>query len=114
MFGLVVAINMVLSRLGRRGAGAWAALVGGGLEDMAVVTLLHEELSKVDPAVEDTVEGSVGGMGERAACMGTPEARLVVALSLQCHLLQRIHCLCAHCALVLRPAEHGRQLACCP
>jgi hypothetical protein len=46
----------------------------GSLEDVVVVSFLHEELSKMVLAVEDSIKRSIGTMCKRAPTVSTPEA----------------------------------------
>ena len=50
---------------------------------VAVAPLLHEQLRKVDLAVQDAVERGVGGAGQDAAPVRALEAALVVGLAFQ-------------------------------
>lgn len=50
---------------------------------VAVAPLLHEQLREVDLAVQDAVEGGVGGGGQDAAPVRALEAALVVGLAFQ-------------------------------
>lgn len=75
--------------------------VSSDLLDTVVITFLHEKLSKVVPAIQDTIKSSIGGVSERTPCMSTSKAGLVVAFSFQCHLFKRIDCFRAHCTFVL-------------
>jgi len=64
-------------------------LVVSRLEYMMIVPFLHEKLLEMVPTVEDTIQGSIGGMCEVATCMSTPKAILVIAFPFQCHLVNK-------------------------
>lgn len=81
---------------------------GGRLEQVVVAARLLEQLPEVVLAVQDPVEGRVGGGRQEAAAVGALEAGLVVGLALQGHLLQWVHSLLAGSTLVLSSTEHRR------
>jgi len=69
VFGL--RLGLCFCRFRRRNG---VLLVCSSLQDVLVVSFLHEELSKMVLAVEDSIKRSIGTMGKRAAAMGAPEA----------------------------------------
>lgn len=59
----------------------------GSLEDVSVVSFLQEELVKVMPAIENAIQGGVGGVSERTPTVSASETCLVEAFSFHLYLL---------------------------
>lgn len=60
------------------------------LEDVGVISFLHEELVKVMPAIQNAVKGGVRGVSQRTATVSAPETCLVEAFSFHLYLLANI------------------------